>query len=153
MRADMAHPFLVSCQQWRTFTAPFPLAWQRLRFSNANKVNIPREPGIYAFTVEYADAGLPSHGFIMYFGITGIRAGRNLRSRYGEYLREKTKGKRLSVQMMLVEYEADLFFHYVPLNVTPDELKSLETKLIDAVMPPVNEGDYSAEMKRKRRAM
>lgn len=148
MRAER-HAFLLSPQQWRTFTTPVALNWQRIRFSSSNRGSIPKEPGIYAFTVEFADAGLPSHGFIMYFGITD----RTLRMRYGEYLREKVRGRRLSVQMMLNDYQEDLFFHFVPLNVSVDQLEALETALIDAIMPPVNEGDYSAEMKRKKRAL
>lgn len=148
MRAE-SHAFLLSPQQWRTFNPAITLNWQRIRFNTANRASVPKEPGVYAFTVEYQGAGLPQHGFIMYFGITG----RNLFIRFGEYLREKSRGRRLSVQMMLNEFEDDLFFHFVPLNLNVAQLKALETSLIDAIMPPINEGDYSAEMKRKRRAM
>lgn len=86
----------------------------------------------------------------MYFGVAGLKAGRHLRARYGEYLREN---KRLSIKKMIHDYRDDLYFHFVPLDASPDELRGLETALIDAVMPPINEGDFSAEIKRQRRAL
>lgn len=145
--------FLLNPAQWRSFRTSHSLPWRKLRFTRANRRHIPREPGIYAFVVEHAGDWLPAHGYIMYFGITGPTPRRHLWTRYGEYLREKTKGRRLSVQLMLNDYEDDLFFHYVPLNLTRSELKALETALIDAVQPPVNEKDFSAEIMRRRKAL
>lgn len=149
MRSEQ-RAFQLSPAQWRRFSTTFTLSWQRAQFTYNNRRLIPKRPGIYAFIVEYVGGQFPPHGYIMYLGVAGLKPGRDLHARYGEYLRET---KRLSIQKMLNDYKDDIFFHYAPLDASPDELKSLETALIDAMMPPINEGDFSAEIKRRRRAM
>lgn len=150
---DAMRHFFLNPKQWRSFHTTHTLVWEKCRFTRANRKCIPKVPGVYAFIIEHADHGLPPHGYILYFGITGFSADRHLWARYGDYLREKRKGPRFLVQAMLNDYEDDLFFHFVRLPVSFRELKTLETALLDAFLPPVNERDFSAVISRRRRAL
>ena len=83
----------------------------------------------------------------MYAGITGhVGPTRTLRVRYGDYLRDQRRPKRLGIYSMLNNGSDHLFFHYsgVPQAAALDQL---ETALNDAVIPPYVTNDFSAEIR------
>lgn len=138
---------------WRNFSTPYTLNWQKVRFSEANKISVPKSRGIYAFTVEHAPSKFPGHAYILYAGITGDTSAANLRSRYAQYLRhQKTQKGRPAVIYMLLKWPQDLFFSFCPLPDVTIDLAKLETDLLGALNPPINKKDFPAEIAAARKA-
>jgi hypothetical protein len=140
--------FYVSPTRWQSSRVTIPLAWSRVKFDAQNRAAIPKARGIYAFVVQHDNDHFPPHGFIMYIGITGARSvERNLRLRYGDYLREKEKNKRPRVCYMLNKWESDLFFYFVPIPNRAINLDQLELDLNDSILPPIVIKDFTAEIR------
>jgi hypothetical protein len=145
--------FFLDVGKWRTFRSRHRLAWQKIRFEAQNLSVVPEERGIYAFTLELSPSKLPAHGYIMYVGITGNTSSANLRRRYAQYLREPESLKgRPRVVHMLKKWDDDLFFNFVPLPAPSVNLAKLERAILDAIIPPINERDMSAEIMAARKA-
>lgn len=136
-------------QKWRDFQASCPMTWTRLRFTKGNRPLIPKERGIYAFTVALDPSPLPEHGYILYMGITGDESESNLYKRYGQYLGTQ---KRPRVYNMLKRWEGDLFFSFVPIHDKRMSLSKIENAFLSAIRPPVNERDFEASVSCARRA-
>lgn len=137
--------FFMDIGHWRTFVTHYDLAWQKERFGTESHKKIPKERGIYAFTVELTPAKFPVHGYIMYMGITGDESKATLYSRYAQYWRQYLKKKgRPAVSMMLENWSGDLFFNFVALPDTAIDLEEIETAFISAVIPPINKRDFDA---------
>lgn len=49
------------------------MKWEKARFDTASQATVPRERGVYVFTLEFAGAKLPPHSYVLYVGIPGIR--------------------------------------------------------------------------------
>ncbi|OZI16213.1 hypothetical protein CAL19_16060 [Bordetella genomosp. 7] len=147
------YEFFLDLKRWRKFKTRHNLKWQKLRFGDASHASVPKERGIYAFTVELAPSKLPMHGYILYMGITGDTSSANLYKRYAQYLRQmKNKVGRPRVSMFLENWSDDLFFNFVPLPNPKVDLRKLEDAFLDAVIPPINIKDFSAEITAVRRA-
>jgi hypothetical protein len=147
------HGFFLDVDQWKTFSSKHPLLWQKTRFEAANASAIPDERGIYAFTLELHPTQLPAHGYVMYVGITGDKSSSNLRRRFSEYLRELRDAKgRPKVRYMLKKWGKNLFFNFVPVPARAVNLAKLETAMLDAIWPPVNIRDMSADIIATRKA-
>lgn len=136
-------------QKWRAFQASCPMKWTRFRFTRSNRPLIPKERGIYAFTVALDPSPLPEHGYILYMGITGDESESNLYKRYNQYLGTQ---KRPRVYNMLKRWEGDLFFSFVPIPDRRMSLAKIEKEFLSAIRPPVNERDFEASISYARRA-
>jgi hypothetical protein len=149
-----AHSFFLDVDQWKTFSSKHPLQWQKIRFETANAPQIPDQRGIYAFTLELLPTQLPAHGYIMYVGITGDKSpASNLRTRYSQYLRELRYSKgRPKVRYILRKWGTDLFFNFVPIPARTVNLRRLETAMLNAIWPPGNIRDMSADIMATRKA-
>lgn len=147
------YSFFLDLKSWRQFKTRHNLTWQKLRFGAVSHASVPKERGIYAFTVELAPSKLPMHGYILYVGITGDTSDANLYKRYAQYLRQlKNKDGRPRVFTLLENWADDLFFNFVPLPNATVNLAKLEKDLINAVLPPINIKDFSAEITAVRAA-
>ncbi|GFM51893.1 hypothetical protein PSCICE_31600 [Pseudomonas cichorii] len=148
VQADIKR-FLLSPKRWRASRVKFPINWERIPFTEANRVKIPKKPGIYAFIVQHINDHFPGHGFIMYIGITGTntKGNRTLYVRYGDYLREQKKFKRPKVHYMLTKYPNDIHFAYSEIDPAAVDLAQLELDLNDAIIPPVVVKDFTAEIR------
>lgn len=145
--------FYVDMKRWKTFQSSVKLDWKRIRFEQANRVKIPKERGIYAFTLLLDSTDLPIHGYILYMGITGDDSGADLHSRYGQYLADARRmNKRPKVCAMLDKWKGDLFFNFVPIPNKRVSLSKLERSFLSAVVPPVNEADIDAKVSGTRKA-
>jgi hypothetical protein len=145
--------FYLDFDQWKTFKSRHSLNWQKTRFDATKPSDIPNERGVYAFTLEMLPTKLPTHGYIMYVGITGDQSPATLRSRYSQYLREMHQAKRRpKVRHMLRKWHKDLFFNFAPLPGNNVDLAKLETAILNAVQPPINERDMSADIMSVRKA-
>jgi hypothetical protein len=148
------HEFYLDVNGWRSFKTRYKLDWQRMPFEDASQAMIPKEPGIYAFTLEVTAAKLPSHGYIMYVGKAGDRSNNTLYKRFAQYRRHlKNEDGRPKVLYMLSKWKGDLMFNFVPFDpAKPMDLGRLEVALINAVRPPVNIKDYEADISSHIRA-
>jgi len=139
--------FFLDVPSWRKFDPGMTLSWQRVSFGDGTKSDVPTERGLYLFTLEVDGLGLPSHGYILYFGITGNKSAANLRKRFAQYLRERDSEKgRPRVVYMLNKWRDELMFNFVPLPDTTIDLSKIEKSFLNSVMPPVNSADFDAEI-------
>jgi hypothetical protein len=139
------HSFFLDMKSWRRFKTRYNLTWQKLHFGDVSHPLIPKERGIYAFTIELSPSKLPMHGYILYIGITGDDSEANLYKRYAQYLLNlKNEDGRPAVFNMLKNWNGDLFFNFVPLADKKINLGKLETDLLNALIPPVNKRDMDA---------
>lgn len=132
-------PFTLSPTLWRGYANTTPLTWTLVRFTDTGFNAVPKSSGIYAFVIRHANAMFPPHGYIAYIGITG----RTLRTRYREYLREKARCKRPHIHKLLTRFPDDLDFYFSTTDAAVD-LKALETDLLEAIDPPLNQVDRPA---------
>jgi hypothetical protein len=140
-------PLFLQTKTWRAFKPGNPvLNWKKVKFDKANRSNVPKDPGIYAFLVELDHPSLPPHGYLMYVGKTGADQSNNtLHGRFGDYLREMNAVKaRPAVQYMLVKWNGDLSFYYAV--IAKNRITSIEDKLIAATRPPVNRNYVDARL-------
>lgn len=147
------YEFYLDPDGWRTFSTPHIFAWTKVRFDQPNQSLIPKERGVYAFTVEHTPSKFPGHGYILYVGISGDKSGSNLHRRYGQYLSHQKTGKgRQKVAFMLQKWPLDLFFSYCALPGAAVNLKELETSLLGTLNPPINQKDFPAKIAAARKA-
>ncbi len=135
---------------------PIPaLVWDSISYGEAELDKVPADKrGVYAFVVCHSNDILPPHGYVLYIGIAGRDSERPLKDRYKDYLNEKKVKKRDRIARMIGTWHKALRFFFAPVGdeVSSDELKTLESMLNTALMPPFSEGDLEADTKRKRRA-
>ena len=137
--------FFMDLKSWRRFKTRHTLHWQKIRFGEANHASVPKDRGIYAFTIELSPTKLPGHGYILYVGITGDDSDANLYKRYAQYLRHlENQDGRPAVYYMLENWSDDLFFNFVPIPNTKVDLAKIEKSILQAVIPPVNKRDLGA---------
>jgi hypothetical protein len=126
-----------------------------VKFEKGNSVNVSSRPGIYAFVIKSPCLGLPPHGYILYIGITRKRK-RNvfLRTRFSEYIREQASGspRREQIGDMLTRWRDAIYFYFAEVDDELMPLHELEELLNDAIQPPKVSNDYSADVRRARRA-
>lgn len=142
-----SYGFYLNLKKWKKFKTRYKLDWQKVRFNEANRTSIPQKPGLYFFVLAIEPSKLPDHGYILYVGEAGHgSSGNTLRNRYNDYLRDQRTGSgRPRVVYMLQEWEEDLFFHYVDLEKAKSEIKGIEEKIINALIPPINISDLQIE--------
>jgi hypothetical protein len=146
------HGFFMDTKSWHGFKTRYTLRWNKVRFGGGDP--IPRQPGIYAFTVEVSPSKLPTHGYILYIGITGDGDSKaTLKSRYQQYVREQADDDgRPRVRFMLNNWDGDLWFNFATFRTRSVDLGRLERDMLNAVQPPVNQSDFTAEFAVPRRA-
>lgn len=130
--------------QWGGYDRTRSLQWTRVQFQAGNASLIPERPGVYAFVLEHQVAlDLPG-AFPMYFG----KAGSSLRDRYRAYQGQAFRGRRgrPKLERLFRTWRSFLGFYFVTelAGRTPEQLESV---LLDALMPPMNESDFSAEVR------
>ena len=141
------HSFFLDMKSWKKFKTRSALDWQKTRFGDASHPSVPRERGIYAFTLELAPAKLPAHGYILYVGITGDDSDANLYKRFGQYLLSlKNEDGRPAVVYMMKNWSDHLFFNFVSIPNKSINLAKIERAFINSIMPPVNKRDLEAKI-------
>lgn len=144
--------FALRPASWRAFSTSRRLTWSKVRFNVGNKAAIPKVRGVYAFVVGGEHDSLPPHGYVMYIGETGHGNNRTLRVRFGEYLKEQQTEKRPGVHYMLKCWRTCLYFCYAEITDRRLNLKKLEKALNDAMFPPFSTNDFTATIRRARKA-
>jgi hypothetical protein len=144
--------FIINPLLWKKFVTSAQLTWSKIEFTSNNKRLVPKCRGVYAFVVEYNHSKFPTHGYIMYVGISGDTSNHTLRERYGNYLTEKARVKRPRIHYLLNHWSECLYFHYAEIPDKRIRLNKLEKALNDVLIPPFNTNDFSAEIKDAKRA-
>lgn len=145
--------FFLDLTSWRKFRSAYQLVWKKVRFDSQGRKNVPDERGLYAFTLELTPSALPPHGYILYVGITGQDSKGTLNSRYRQYERERDQEKgRPRIVYMLKKWAGDIHFNFAPISDAKVNLKDVERSFLDAVIPPMNSADFSADIVRARKA-
>lgn len=139
--------FILSPSQWSALTLG-SLTWECVKFEKGNKTSIPKVRGIYCFIIKHEHPALPSNAYIAYIGLVGDSNNRGLRVRYSDYLREQRRPKRLHVNIMLNKWKDYIYFYYVKIPDKRRSLESIETKLLDSIIPPFNKNDFSGDFGR-----
>jgi hypothetical protein len=147
-----AKTFVLCPRQWETFAPPVDLKWHHLRFSSANRAQVPACPGVYAFVVRRRTSSFPRHGYVMYIGMTKRDGAGNLKTRYANYLSERKTVKRPKVHYLLNKWRDHLFFYYAEITDNTCDIAQVEQGLCDAIIPPCNINDFSAKVRRLVRA-
>lgn len=144
---EYVQQFLLSPERWSTLDIPV-YEWQSIHFAEGNAVSIPKTRGIYCFVVKCNSELVPSHGYIMYVGITGNENKRTLRDRYREYVREMVRAKRYNIHYMLNMWENHLYFNFIEVHDTSVDLSKIERNLISALFPPYNTTDFLGDLRK-----
>lgn len=80
----------------------------------------------------------------MYLGKTE----RTLRERFGEYLTEQgDPNGRVHVRKFLRVFEGELSFVCTLFDGSHEQVRAIETSLLDALMPAYSDSGYSAEVR------
>jgi hypothetical protein len=135
--------FCLSPPQWLACSHGLQLSWSSVKFEPAQQSAIPQSRGVYAFVVKPKVKGFFELGYLMYIGQTGARSDRTLRDRFGEYLRQSHVKKRVRIDKMMQKWGNHLYFYYVALPSGDHDLKDIELKFNDALIPPCVAGDFS----------
>lgn len=148
------HNFFINAADWNKISLPVKLNWKKAKFKKSNASSIPKNSGVYAFLISPENDSLPPFAFLMYIGITGYKADSpsTLRDRYMNYIKEEVDLIRPNVHYTLNKYKDNIYFYYAAVDRDTYPLKDIETSLNDALIPPCNINDYSAEMRPKVKA-
>tara|TARA_R110002051_G_scaffold278366_1_gene339742 strand:+ start:498 stop:1019 length:522 start_codon:yes stop_codon:yes gene_type:complete len=131
------------------------LNWSHIPYGREKIEQVPDDQrGIYAFVICNDNGILPPHNYVMYIGIAGRNSDRSLRTRYKDYLNEKSVLKRAKIARMIGTWRTVLRFYFAPVGaeVDSDALEAIEETLNNALMPPFSQGDLAVDLKKKRSA-
>lgn len=145
--------FILAPKQWSQFNISTSLVWKQVALQEKNIESIPKTRGIYAHSICISLPNVPPNGYLTYVGIVGDRNlnsasenPRHLRQRFKEYLGEQKKLNRVKVWEVLRKYADHMVFHYAEVTDTTVELTRIETALLDALLPPCNQKDFSIDI-------
>lgn len=122
------------------------LAWTRLEFKPESREEVPKKKGVYAFALELTERSLLPVTHILYVGKAGdIDSNNTLWRRYYDYIRTEKVGDRIRIAQALRQWNGSIAYYYA---VVEDEVSTgdIEKNLLDILIPPLNRGDYSAEL-------
>jgi hypothetical protein len=150
---DIRRIFL-DTDKWATFATQHDIRWEKRHFESTKVNSILAVRGIYVFTLEMSPSELPAHGYMLYMGQAGQGTNGNLRKRFGDYRSDmnRKKIKRPLVAYMLKRWRKHLYFNFCALPDPAVNLRVIETAFLDAISPPMNTTDFSAEFNNVRRA-
>jgi len=132
--------FILWPAMWHSFNLDLSkFKWEQVRFQSKFKSKVPAKNGVYSFVIQPQIANHPHCSYLMYIGQT---TDQDLRKRFEQYIQEQ-KGKRNSrakVGMFLKKYKDHLFYVFLPLDnkLAP---KDVESELLKAFLPPINDAD------------
>ncbi len=146
--------FVLHPPSWRRYGSSTPLVWKQVDFGKANRSQVPKRPGLYAFAVQPPHTDFPPSSWLFYVGEVGATGSekRTLWQRYKEYLDELEESVRAKVGTFIYRYRGHVRFYFCELDPIANDLKAIETALISALWPDGNINDFDADVARIRRA-
>ena len=144
--------FILHVPSWKGYAPQQTLKWKSVRYDSKDEPDDQR--GVYAFVLEankHAPAPIPPFSLVLYIGETGDTGDATLRSRLANYRNKKAQRSRARIYNMLDTWEASLVFYYAVLDPGVST-KKCETELLDAILPPGNDKDFTAIVSNARNA-
>lgn len=145
--------FILSPKQWSEFKLSTALNWKKEPLLAKRIESIPKTRGIYAHSICIDLPNIPPNGYVTYIGLVGDKkskgasgVSRHLQQRFKEYLAEQQKLHRGKVWEVLKQYSDYMVFHYAEIPDTNVRLHQIETALLDTLLPPCNQNDFSIEI-------
>lgn len=124
--------FYLYPKYWETLNRINIYKWETIQFDEKNRKKIPASPGIYTFVINPSMVSHPQR-YLFYIG----KEETSLRDRFNDYLRgARDKTERPAILRLLNKWYGYLEFTYTLLDKT--DLKSIESQLINAFLPPCN---------------
>ena len=128
--------FILWPRQWRSLSLPIRLTWKCIKYTKGNMRKLPKQKGVYAFTVKPKIGNLNNVCYLMYIGKAKDQT---LRTRCRQYFYEQHKPKpRIRIMRMLSNWSNNLYLYYAAITSTTISVDSIEDKLISAFIPPIN---------------
>lgn len=144
--------FILHVPSWKRYAPQQTLKWKCVRYNSTDEPDDQR--GVYAFVLEantHSLAPIPPFAVVLYIGETGDTGNATLRSRLANYRNRKAQRNRARIFNMLDAWEASLTFYYAVIDPGVST-KKCETELLDALLPPVNDKDFTAVVSNARNA-
>lgn len=140
--------FFLSPVQWGQCGIDLNLEWTTIKFTQENRATVPRESGLYAFTVSPSVTDVFAHHYLMYLGQAGAGTTNTLHARYQDYITPSKVLKRPRIQRLMSLWPDHIWYSYAALDSTAHDLKAIERALNDALLPPCVAGDFSTVIRR-----
>ena len=150
---DCKRTFIPHVASWKDYKPPTTLSWKRVKYDSTQQPLDCR--GVYAFVLcpeTFLSSKAPPFGFILYVGETGDKGNATLRSRLLSYRNKRSQKSRARVYSMIDIWKDHLYFYFAEVSVGAST-KQCETTLLDALLPPCNEKDFSAKVSNARKAV
>lgn len=143
--------FILHVPSWEKYASAQNLTWKKVPYKSTK---VPEDTrGVYAFVLNaknHLPTTLPPLSYVLYVGETGDDGSATLRSRLAGYRNRKAQRDRARVYSMLDQWGDWLVFYYA-LVTTGVSTKACESSLLDALLPPVNNKDFSALVSNARK--
>ena len=151
--SECKRTLILRIPSWASYIASQqPLVWDSIPYrSNEQPANTR---GIYAFVLladQHSPSPIPPHSCVLYVGETGNTGNATLISRLRSYRNIKSQRERPRVFQMLQTWGDYLMFYYASVNAGIST-KDCEAELLDSLLPPVNNKDFSAIVANARNA-
>ena len=129
--------FVLWPRQWATYSESHN--WHQTKLVASERQSVPDSSGIYTLVAKPSIADHPACSYLMYVGRS-----KSLRRRFGEYLNKERKpsGRPLMFQFLNV-YSEHAWFCFTLVDFS--SLESIEARLRDAYIPPLND-DFRGEL-------
>lgn len=142
--------FILHVPSWEQCVTQYALDWEHVPY-NSNEVP-DDERGVYAFVLDasnHAPSPIPPVSCVLYIGETGDSGSATLKTRLQHYRNKKAQRERPRIYGMLDTWGNSLIFYYATVT-TGTSTKQCETELLDALLPPANNKDFSATVSNAR---
>ncbi len=149
---DCKRTFIPHVASWQAYQPITRLNWRFVKYDSSS--NAPTQRGVYAFVlcpVTILSTSVPPFGFIFYVGETGDHGNESLRTRLRSYRNKRQQRSRARIYSMIDLWSEHLYFYYAVVR-SAVSTKEVEKLLLDALLPPCNEKDFSARVSNARKA-
>ncbi len=143
--------FIPHIPSWQRYQPIVTLSWQRVRY-NSDQQPVNRR-GVYAFVLcpeMILAQRVPPFGFVLYVGETGNSGSETLNSRLRSYRNKRAQRNRARIYAMIEIWSEHLYFYYGEVSTAIDT-RTCEKSLLDTLLPPCNEKDFSAKVSNARK--
>ena len=151
--SDCKITFIPHVGSWQSYKPKTALNWKRVKYDSSSNPSDSR--GVYAFVLcpeIILSSSVPPFGYILYVGETGNTVKATLKSRLLSYRNKRSQKSRARVYSMIDVWNDHLYFYYAEVRAGVST-KHCETTLLDTLLPPCNEKDFSAKVSNARKSV
>lgn len=136
--------FILHVASWSEFNPATNLVWKCIPYDSSQQPDDDR--GVYAFALDaskHTSFDLPPISNVLYVGETGDSSSATLKTRLAKYRNIKSQRERPRVFNMLQTWKESLLFYFATVQ-HGISTKDCERSLLDSILPPANNKDFSA---------